>query len=104
MAAKAPSLYHCPCCGTRFVHAAGYILLTIYPVGASQVTAIVQQSAQAEREKACSYQVAFRAQLVPPYLVSLRAPVPLVSPEVGCCWPDIVRKTWDGKRQRAAAV
>ena len=79
-------------------------LLTSRPVGASQVTAVVQLSAQAERERASLYQVALRAQLVPPYLVSLRTPVPLASPEAASCWPDIVRKTWDSKRHAAAVA
>jgi hypothetical protein len=79
-------------------------LLTSRPVGASQVTAVVQLEAKAEHAGACSYQVAFRAQLVPPYLVSLRAPVPLASTETDCCWPEIVRKMWDGKRQSGAAA
>jgi hypothetical protein len=79
-------------------------LLTSRPVGASQVTAVVQLSANAPPRKSLSYEVAFRAQLTPPYLVSLRTPVPL--PDCGNehGWAEIVRRTWDCRRQPDAVA
>jgi hypothetical protein len=74
-------------------------LLTSRPVGASQVTAVVQKKATSPHLKSTPYDVAFRARLAPPYLVLLRAPVPLAYSEAGGRWAEIVRQMWDCKRQ-----
>lgn len=52
--------------------------LTGRPVGASQVTAVVQRCRQAASK--ASYPVSFMAKLVPPYFIRLSAPRP-ISPE-----------------------
>jgi hypothetical protein len=51
-------------------------LLTKRPVGASQVTAVVQYDKTAQ-ETGAAYDVNFRAMLVPPYFIRLRKPMPL---------------------------
>lgn len=80
-------------------------LLTSRPVGASQVTAVVKMSrmsASFSPRKSLSYKVAFRAQLTPPYLVSLRTPVPLADSENEHCWAEIVSRTWVCRKQAGA--
>lgn len=70
------------------------------PVGASQVTAVVRVAAHAQHaEAALSYDVAFRARLLPPYFIVLRDPVPLS--QTGHCsdWSEVVRQYWQIKRQ-----
>jgi hypothetical protein len=51
-------------------------LLTGRPLGASQVTAVVQRRAQ-DSAMGTTYPVSFRARLVPPYFVRLSAPRPI---------------------------
>lgn len=51
-------------------------LLTGRPVGASQVTAVVQYDKTAD-ETGAAYDVKFRAVLAPPYFIRLRRPTPL---------------------------
>jgi len=48
------------------------------PLGASQVTAVVQRSDEQARV-AGEYTIALRAALVPPYFIRLQAPVPVVA-------------------------
>jgi hypothetical protein len=82
------------------IHFAGLRnLLTSRPVGASQVTAVVQAGGSAPLGKSLLYDVAFRAQLMPPYVVTLRTPVPLANSGHDHCWPEIVRQTWDCRKQ-----
>jgi hypothetical protein len=73
-------------------------LLTKRPVGASQVTAVVQYDRTASQTGAV-YDVNFRAVLVPPYFIRLRKPMPL-SPSTGPYhnWEKAVSLAW---RQRA---
>jgi hypothetical protein len=73
-------------------------LLTGRPVGASQVTSVVCLNPTAPGEKGLSYEVAFRAQLMPPYFVVLQTPAPLARSKDGRPWAEIVRRTWDFKR------
>ncbi len=71
-------------------------LMTGRPVGASQVTAVVQRGDTSTTDSG-SYRVAMRAKLVNPYFVRLRGPVPLAEvPHTGC-WSDIVRSAWEGR-------
>lgn len=78
-------------------------LLTSRPVGASQVTAVVHMAASGGNRKNATYDIAFRAQLAPPYFVLLGGPVPLGHSQASGCWAEIVRQTWDFKRQARAA-
>jgi len=52
-------------------------LMSGRPIGASQVTAIVTTSPDAESRR--EYEVAFRAQLVDPYFIRLREPIQVTS-------------------------
>jgi hypothetical protein len=54
-------------------------LLTKRPVGASQVTAVVQYD-RTVNETGAAYGVNLRAALVPPYFIRLRKPMPLPPP------------------------
>jgi len=72
-------------------------LLTSRPLGTSQVTAVVGMKRSHCRVGSASYNVAFRARLVPPYFVLLRNPVPLVPSGVSSDWEETVRRTWDGR-------
>jgi len=70
-------------------------LRTGRPVGASQVTAVVEQQAQPTASRA--YPVVFTALLVPPYFVHLNAPVPLTR-ETDCDgWSRSVKRLWDSR-------
>jgi hypothetical protein len=60
----------------RIAPAALCNFLTGRPLGASQVTSVVQQRAQPNSE-GCLYPVSFRARLAPPYFVRLSAPRPV---------------------------
>src|SRR3989442_609628 len=73
-------------------------LLTKRPVGASQVTAVVQYDKTANATGA-AYDVNFKAVLVPPYFIRLRKPMPL--PRVGHHrdWGSAVSVHW---QQRAS--
>ena len=73
-------------------------LLTSRPVGASQVTAVVHLSTTAQGGNILSYDIAFRAQLTPPYFVLLQTPVPLIPCEHHQGWREIVRRVWESKR------
>ena len=73
-------------------------LLTKRPVGASQVTAVVQYDRTATQTGAV-YDVNFRAVLVPPYFIRLRKPMPLPpSAEHHPNWGKAVSLLW---QQRA---
>jgi hypothetical protein len=74
-------------------------LLTNRPLGSSQVTAVVHKTTDTSHLKSTPYDVAFRAQLAPPYFVLLRRPVPLAHSETGDHWAEIVRKASDCRRQ-----
>jgi hypothetical protein len=77
-------------------------LMTRRPVGASQVTAVVQMSEDEPSKVGPSYGVAFRAHLTPPYLVSLRTPVPLAISARNYGWAEMVHRTWDCRKQSSA--
>jgi hypothetical protein len=77
-------------------------LLTSRPVGASQVTAVVQLSTNVIRGKSISYDIAFRARLTPPYFVLLRAPIPLADCGDGSNWAETIRQSWDSRQPRLA--
>jgi len=73
-------------------------LLTKRPVGASQVTAVVQYDKTAN-ETGAAYDVSFKAVLVPPYFIRLRRPIPLPQhAEHQHDWERAVTLLW---RQRA---
>ena len=74
-------------------------LLTSRIVGASQVTAVVCLSIAESPTKTLTYDVALRSRLAPPYFIELRAPIPLADSSGDNCWAEIVRKTWDEKRE-----
>jgi hypothetical protein len=74
-------------------------LLTSRIVGASQVTSVVCLSVGASPTKNLTYDVALRSRLAPPYFIELRAPIPLADSSGDSCWAEIVRKTWDEKRE-----
>lgn len=69
-------------------------LLTGRPVGASQVTAIVQHAGKINLDSS-AYSVAIRARLVAPYLVRLREPIPLSV--ANGTWADTVRSVWEAR-------
>lgn len=79
-------------------------LLTSRPVGASQVTAVVELNPRRSCEKAATYEVAFRVQLTPPYFVLLREPVSVGHVDEDCCWAKIVGRAWDQKRGYVASA
>jgi hypothetical protein len=72
-------------------------VLTGRPVGASQVTAVVRHMPPAGRLECPSYEVTFRARLIAPYLIVLRAPVALPSADRVSTWENIVRDAWSSK-------
>jgi hypothetical protein len=69
-------------------------VLTGRPVGASQVTAVVRHLSCEDRLGSLSYDVAFRARLVPPYFIVLRSPVELPSADKVSTWETVVREAW----------
>jgi hypothetical protein len=81
-------------------------LLTGRPVGASQVTSIIQHEPQSNQGSRI-YDVAIRARLVAPFLIHLRDPIVLDTSGVGRCsaekpdWAGAVRLLWE---RRAAAA
>jgi hypothetical protein len=76
-------------------------LLTGRPVGASQVTAIVQAK-RSEPEGRHLYDVAIRAKLVPPYFLRLLDPLPLSLADAKDGWAPAVRRVWDQRRTIAS--
>lgn len=72
-------------------------VLTGRRVGASQVTAIVRNMPPEVRLKSPSYEVAFRARLVSPYFIVLRAPIALSPTERVSAWENVVRDAWSSK-------
>jgi hypothetical protein len=74
-------------------------ILTGRPVGASQVTSVIQRGAQ-QGKGSRIYEVAVRARLVEPFLIRLQDPVVLDVPVDGCVtkelnWADAVRLLWN---------
>ena len=69
-------------------------LLTGRPVASSQVTAIVAQSRQLEKDFA-TYPIAIHARLVRPYFVRLLDPVWLGKDSNLTHWTDMVRLVWE---------
>jgi hypothetical protein len=68
-------------------------LRTGRPIGASQVTAIVE-SVDAITEKSPTYGVMIRAKLVEPYFLRLRNPLALPKPDKTADWEKAVREVW----------
>jgi len=68
-------------------------LLTKRPVGASQVTAVVQHDEKA-RETGPAYNVRLRAALVAPYFIRLRKPIPLPTAQHQQDWDRDVNLLW----------
>lgn len=68
-------------------------ILTNRPVGASQVTAVVQ-CVSVRRRDSRSYGVAMRVRLVYPYFVKLTHPVPIERLEPPLMWSERVRQEW----------
>lgn len=77
-------------------------ILTGRPIGASQVTAVVEQCGWQEEDLA-AYPVAVRAKLVTPFFVRLMEPVPLAESGNSSGWADIVRSVWASRMRRAAS-
>lgn len=75
-------------------------LVTGRPVGASQVTAVVQRDGPSMKDSP-SYLIAVRANLVGPYFVRLREPVPLAVAGGRGGWGDIVRAAWEARLRSA---
>jgi hypothetical protein len=69
-------------------------LMTGRPVGASQVTAVVQLRDTLTSGSAF-YPVAVRTKLVSPYFVRLGNPVPLKQVDGADQWGDVVRSVWE---------
>ena len=69
-------------------------LITGRPVGASQVTAVVQRT-QSATSATSKYSVCIRASLVYPYFVRLRDPLPLEKSGENRDWGKVVRKVWE---------
>lgn len=75
-------------------------LKTGRPIGASQVTAVVQQS-RAMSHGVSTYKVAIRAKLVFPYFLRLTNPQPLLRQIATGDWASAVRQMWDQRRNFA---
>lgn len=75
-------------------------ILTGRPVGASQVTAVVQQ-ASSGAEDSSAYPVTVRAKLVAPYFVRLREHVPLTGSHRSDSWSEVVRSFWEARMESA---
>lgn len=76
-------------------------ILTGQPIGASQVTAVVERSAPLG-PRTREYDVALRARLVFPFFVKLRNPIPLAESRLHEeTWMDIVQVAWDRIRSGA---
>jgi len=71
-------------------------LLTGRPVGASQVTAVVQR-AETASVGTQRYSVCIRANLVSPYFIRLRDPLLLGKPDQDSDWGKTVRKVWEDR-------
>jgi hypothetical protein len=69
--------------------------LTGRPVGASQVTAVVQRRAQ-HSASGTAYPVSFRAKLVPPYFIRLSIPLPISREHVSHWAVDRLRTSPEG--------
>jgi hypothetical protein len=68
-------------------------LRTGSPVGASQVTAIVERVGSIG-ENSSAYEVLIRAKLVEPYFLRLRNPLALQKPDKTTDWETAVREVW----------
>ena len=68
-------------------------LRTGRPVGASQVTAVVE-SVSAITEKGSTYRVLIRARLVEPYFLRLRSPLTMPKSDESADWEKIVGALW----------
>ena len=68
-------------------------LLTGRPVGASQVTAVVEHQ-RGTRHGGPTYSIDIRARLIPPYFLRLTQPVPISNTLEGRGWPETVRDVW----------
>ena len=68
-------------------------LRTGRPVGASQVTAIVE-TVESVTGKTSMYEVVIRAKLVEPYFLRLRAPLALPKTDQSAGWEQSVREAW----------
>jgi hypothetical protein len=75
-------------------------LLTGRPVGASQVTAVVTCGLN-ETVGNAAYEVLLRARLVYPYLLELKQPVLLPSPDGKGDWSSVVRHFWEKRSMKA---
>lgn len=80
-------------CGGQIAPATLRNLRTGRPVGASQVTAIVERVASIV-ENTSAYQILIRAKLVEPYFLRLRDPLPLPRPNRSRDWDKAVRDEW----------
>lgn len=69
-------------------------LITGRPIGASQVTAVVQKT-NVMTSRVPKYNVCVRASLVHPYFVRLRDPYPLEKSEEDQDWGKIVGRAWE---------
>jgi hypothetical protein len=78
-------------------------LLTGRPVGASQVTAVVTRVSSGTVGKA-AYEVLLRARLVYPYLLQLRKPMLLPSPDDESDWSTVVSQLWEKRSVKADSL
>jgi hypothetical protein len=69
-------------------------LISGRPIGASQVTAVVQSTGAAPAEVG-NYQISARAKLVHPYFLRLRDPLLLLKTDRDGSWAMTVRKIWE---------
>lgn len=82
-------------CGEKIAFSALRNLLTGRPLGSSQVTAVVAHDPHTDSEVSNAvYEVAIRARLTYPYLLRLRNPVLLPSPDATSNWQSVVRQVW----------
>lgn len=81
-------------CDEQIVPAELRNLITGRPIGASQVTAVVQKAENATAGT-LRYAVCIRASLVYPYFVRLRDPLPLEKPSPESDWGQTVRHVWE---------
>lgn len=85
--------------GERIAFSGVRNLLTGRPVGASQVTAVVTCKSDATVGKT-AYEVLLRVRLVYPYLLELRQPMLLPSPDVKGDWSTVVRHFWEKRNTK----
>lgn len=67
------------------------------PIGASQVTCVVQRRSPSSNGRL--YPIVFVAELVPPFLVRLSRPILIERPDSSLPWSQLVEKEWIKRRE-----